>query len=282
MLIICLDYDRFRRKNPFQRAKWAESLEGKKMDIALILPIVLLAFVCELVDSSLGMGYGTTLTPVLLAIGYDPLEIVPAVLLSEFVTGVLAGVLHHEFGNVNLRPGSQDFKVMVVLSVLSMVGALLAVEIAVSLPKQAVKLYIGLVVLVMGLVILRNRKQEMSFSWRRIAGLGFIAAFNKGISGGGYGPVVTGGQVLSGICGRAAIGITSLAEGITSLTGVIVYLSSGAPIPWHLAPSLLLGAVLSVPIAAYVVSRAPTGRLTVLIGGLSTALGGYTLLRLVV
>lgn len=30
------------------------------MEFELIVPIILLAFVCELVDSSLGMGYGTT------------------------------------------------------------------------------------------------------------------------------------------------------------------------------------------------------------------------------
>jgi hypothetical protein len=41
----------------------------------------------------------------------------------------------------------------------------------------------------------------------------------------------------------------------------------------------MLGAVLSVPIAAYVVSKLPTGRLALIIGGLSTALGSYTLVR---
>jgi len=44
--------------------------------------LILICFVCELMDSSLGMGYGTTLTPILLAIGYEPLQIVPTILLS--------------------------------------------------------------------------------------------------------------------------------------------------------------------------------------------------------
>ena len=39
------------------------------MSIELSVPVVLMAFICELVDSSLGMGYGTVLTPVLLAMG---------------------------------------------------------------------------------------------------------------------------------------------------------------------------------------------------------------------
>ncbi len=109
--------------------------------------------------------------------------------------------------------------------------------------------------------------------------LAFVCELVDSSLGMGYGPVVTGGQVLSGIRGRNAVGIASLAEGITSAVGVLIYLLSGAAVLWHLAPSLLLGAVLSAPIAAYVVSRVPPGRLTLVIGGASTVLGGYTLVR---
>ena len=247
-----------------------------------ILPILILAFICELVDSSLGMGYGTTLTPVLLLLGYQPAEIVPAVLLSEFITGTLAGVAHHEFGNVDLRPGTRDFKVALVLTGLSIVGVLLAVGIAVHAPNWLIKVYIGALVLVIGVTILINHRKEVPFSWQRIGGLGLLAAFNKGVSGGGYGPVVTGGQVLSGIRGRSAVGIASLAEGITSAVGVVAYLCSGQPIPWHLAPSLILGAIFSVPLSAYVVSRIPAGRMTLVIGGISTGLGLYTLIQVII
>ncbi|MEA3374864.1 MAG: sulfite exporter TauE/SafE family protein [Chloroflexota bacterium] len=245
------------------------------------VPIAVLAFACELVDSSLGMGYGTTLTPLLLLLGYTPVQVVPAVLMSECVTGILAGLAHQEFGNVDLRPHTRDFRVTLVLTGFSLVGVLLGVGIAVNIPSWAVKVYVGVLVLVIGLNTLRNHGREIPFSWRRIGGLGLVAAFNKGISGGGYGPVVTGGQVLSGIEGRSAVAIASLAEGITSAVGVVAYLCSGAPVPWDLAPSLLLGATLSVPISAYVVSRLPARRLTLLIGGLSTSLGAYTLARLV-
>ncbi len=252
------------------------------MDLHFLLPIVLLAFVCEFVDSTLGMGYGTTLTPLLLILGYAPVEIVPAVLFSECVTGFAAGILHHEFGNVDFRPGRRDFKIMLLMSALSVLGVLAAVYLAVQLPALVIKVYIGLLVLVIGLFILKNHRRELTFSWRRIGGLGFLAAFNKGISGGGYGPVVTGGQVLSGIRGQAAVGIASLAEGVTSLVGWIAYLASGAPFPWTLAPSLLLGAVLSVPLAAFAVSRFSTQRLTLAIGGITTVLGSYTLFQLIV
>ena len=252
------------------------------MNLVEIIPVVLLAFVCELVDLSLGMGYGTTLTPILLALGYEPIVIVPAVLLSESVTGVLAGLFHHEFGNVDLRFSSHHFKIMLTLTGFSIVGVILATFLAVNLPSWVVKLYIGILVLSLGLFILFNRKKEHPFSWWRIAGFGWLAAFNKGISGGGYGPVVTVGQVLSGVRGRNAVGITSLAEGITSIVGVGIYYLSGASISWHLATPLILGAVISVPLSAYIVSRLPSGKLTTIIGGISTALGGYTLVKLLI
>lgn len=243
-----------------------------------LFPLVLvLSFGCELIDSSLGMGYGTTLTPILLLLGFSPTEIVPAVLFSEFVTGILAGFLHHEFGNVDFRPKSRDFKVMAVMSLLSVVGVLIAVFVAVNVTTIVIKVYVGILVLVLGLVILGNRNREFRFSWTRVGGLGLVAAFNKGMSGGGYGPVVTGGQVLAGVDGRAAIGIASLAEGITSLVGVIAYLASGAPFPWLLAPSLLLGSVISTPVSAYVVSKFTPRRLVTVIGAVTTVLGGYTL-----
>jgi len=249
------------------------------MELELIVPIILLAFVCELVDSSLGMGYGTTLTPMLLVVRYDPIVVVPAGLFSEFLTGISAGFFHHEFGNVDLRPGSEASKITAVLTALGIVGVVLAVVIAVNLPAYIVKLYIGLLVLSMGIFILLNKDRQTAFSWRRISGVGLLAAFNKGISGGGYGPVVTSGQVLSGIRGRTPVAIASMSEGVTSIVGVGIYLASGTPFPWQLAPSLVIGALLSVPLSAYFVSRIPAGRLTLIIGGFTTMVGGYTLLR---
>ena len=250
------------------------------MQIQTMIPIILLAFTCELVDSTLGMGYGTTLTPIMLALGFEPLQIVPAVLCSEAISGILAGLFHHEFGNVNLRPGSQDFKVVLLLIGCSVVGVLIATVLAINLPSWVVKLYIGLLVLSLGIYILTNHREEYSFSWERIGGLGILAAFNKGISGGGYGPVVTAGQVLSGVRGRNAVGITSLAEGVTSIIGFTIFFISGVQLDFNLVIALAVGAVVSVPLSAYLVSRLPAGKLTMVIGGFSTCLGGYTLVRL--
>lgn len=245
-------------------------------------PVILLALSCEYVDSTLGMGYGTTLTPILLLAGFAPVQIVPSILLSEFVTGILAGVLHHEFGNVDFKPGSKPFRVVLVLSACSVVGTILAVMIAVNIPAWALKAYIGVLVLAIGIGILLTIGKTFAFSWKKVVGLGLLAALNKGLSGGGYGPLVTGGQVLSGVNEKEAIGITSLAEGMACLVGVIAYLATdGGSVDWSLAPMLVLGAVLSVPLSALTVNKLPMKRMRWAIGGAVTVLGAFTLVKLV-
>ena len=64
--------------------------------------VIILAFLCEYIDSSLGMGYGTTLAPLLLILGYNPLQVVPAILFSELISGLSAAFFHHRFKNSNL------------------------------------------------------------------------------------------------------------------------------------------------------------------------------------
>ncbi|MCD6515882.1 MAG: sulfite exporter TauE/SafE family protein [Candidatus Aminicenantes bacterium] len=243
--------------------------------------IIVLAFVCEYIDSSLGMGYGTTLTPILLIMGYNPLQIVPAVLLSELITGVSAAFFHHRFKNANFKIGTVDTKTVMVLAGCSIVGTIVAVFAALALPKFYIKLYIGILVFTMGLLILINLNRTFKFSWLKISSLGMLAAFNKGISGGGYGPLVTSGQILSGVNSKNAIGITSLSEGLTCLVGVITYLIfTNHTIGWQLAPSLVLGAILSVPFAAYTVKKVKNMRLKLIVGIATLVLGLVTLGKL--
>lgn len=249
------------------------------LGIQIFLVMIILAFFCELLDSTLGMGYGTTLTPVLMLFGFAPLAIIPCVLLSELITGITAGVAHHKAGNVNFNRGSIHLKVALVLAVCSIVGATIAVFVAINIPKSWLKTYIGGIVLGMGVIILLTLNKEYKFSWKKITGLGLIASFNKGMSGGGYGPVVTGGQILSGMNGNNAVGITSLAEGLTCIVGVIVFVVSPEIINWNLAPSLIIGALLSVPFSTFIVKKLPTKTLKIAIGALTLTLGSVTLIK---
>jgi uncharacterized membrane protein YfcA len=160
------------------------------------------------------------------------------------------------------------------------VGTVGAVFVAVNIPKFWLKLYIGCLVLSMGIVILVCLNKNFRFSWKKITLLGLIASFNKGMSGGGYGPVVTGGQVLSGVEGKSAVGITSLAEGLTCLVGVITYVVvSKNDLDWRLAPWVIIGAVLSVPLSAKSVKIISEKRLKLAISILTIVLGVLTIVK---
>lgn len=265
-----------------------------------ILILFIIAFASEFVDSSLGMGYGTTLTPLLLIMGYNPLVVIPAILTSELITGSFAAFMHHRAGNVQFDfrndqnhrlvkkmrllgyiPRSNASKIALVLAACSLIGAVTAVFVAINIPKTYLKVFIGVMVLSMGILILLKRKAKPNFSWKKIVGLGVLAAFNKGLSGGGYGPLVTSGQILSGVDTKSSVAITSLAESFTCLVGVCTFLLVGTKFDWNVTLPLLAGAVASVPLATIVVKRMKMKRFTLIVGTTTVILGLFTLYKVI-
>ncbi len=242
--------------------------------------IGVVAFVSEYLDSGLGMGYGTMLSSVLIIMGYNPLKVIPAILISQLVTDVAACVSHHKLRNVNFEFKSPDFRVASILGLISVLGVILSVVIALQVPKWLLTLYIGLLVFCMGILILVTVKKPVQFSWRKILVFSFLAAFNKGVSGGGYGPLVMGGQIISGVAPKNAIGITAFAEAVTCLMGFIIYLILGKSIDWKLTGLLIVCALGAVPVAALTVRNISSDRIKRYVGVLISLLGLLTLLKI--
>jgi hypothetical protein len=251
-------------------------------DLAHVLPrtailVFLVALGCEYLDSSLGMGYGTTLTPILLLAGFAPLDIVPAVLLSEALTGAAAGLLHQHDGNVNFLRDRRARHTALLLIVLSAAGAIAAAVLAVKISKETLTLFIATIIIAMGIIVLFTLNRPFRFRPGGIVAIGAVAAFNKGLSGGGYGPLVTAGQMVSGLPSKAAIAITSIAESFTCVIGLAAYLVLGREINWGLTIPLVGGALLSVPIATLTVRRLPEKGLRRIVGVVTIALGTLAL-----
>lgn len=241
--------------------------------------VTILAFVFQYTDASLGMGYGTSLTPLLLVVGFGLLEIVPALLLSQFVTGIVGGLFHHYFENVDLRVGSTDLKITGILTFFSIIGVAASGIAFVSVAEAYIEAYIGILVLSIGIVVLVTFGRTFVLTMRKIVFLGLFAAFNKGISGGGYGPIATGGQILSGVHSKSAIGIGAVAEGLTSAVGAVMFFLFIPGAQWGLVPWLLLGGLVSVPAAAFTVKKIHARNLRVMVGIAICALGVITLIQ---
>lgn len=245
-----------------------------------VLAIFLAAMSCEFVDSALGMGYGTTLTPVLLLAGFEPQEIVPAILFSECLSGMLASLMHHRDGNVDLLRDRNARRTALLLGLLSIGGAVAATAVALSISKLWLTAIIGVIVLACGFAILATLRRQFRFRLGHLVVIGTVASFNKALSGGGYGPLVTSGQVVSGLPAKQAVGITSLAEGLTCFVGLTVYFIAAGGMQWALVIPLTTGALLSVPLATLTIRRLPEAAVRGAVGLTTCALGGLMFVKL--
>jgi hypothetical protein len=217
------------------------------------LVLVGAAFLTGYIDTCVGGGHGTILTPILILLGFPPAMVVPAILLSEIGIGVLSVILNHRAGNIRLARGEHHRQVLLVLAAGSLIGSVIAVTAAVKLPAQWVNLYIGLVIVAVGLLLLK-KPTFGEISMKRIMALGTIAAFNKSLSGGGYGPLLTSGQVLSGVGEKGAVSITPPARGLTGLIAVVLYFMAKNTLEISLALPLALGSLLALPVAVFTVA----------------------------
>lgn len=176
---------------------------------------------------------------------------------------------------------TRDMKTAIILSVCGIIGAIFAALVALNIPEVYVKIYIGSLVTICGIIVLL--KFKWTFKWWKIWLLGFISAFNKGMSGGGYGPLVTSGQIIADRNPREAVANTSLSEGIVSIAAVIVYIGSGILIiDWWLFLALLIGTIASIPFAVISVRKIDVKMLQPAVGGVTLLLGLFTLLQLFV
>jgi uncharacterized membrane protein YfcA len=242
------------------------------------------------------MGYGTTLSPILLIMGFLPLQVVPSVLLGQLIGGFAGGFFHHRLGNISLDfrqdeaikkrlhglgyiPRSLDSKVIFILAICGIVGALASVFFALNIPTIALETYIGIMVLGIGIAILIRRNRKSNLSWRGLIGIGLLSSFNKGASGGGYGPLVTGGQIISGREARSSVGSTTLAEALVCIVAFVSYVVLKGDIYWTLAAATSIGSIVAAPFAAMTVKRVNTGKLKFAIGIATSLLGALTIAK---
>lgn len=193
-----------------------------EINVGFFIVLFSCACVCGLVNSSLGMGYGTLLTPLLMLTGFEPEIAVPAVLLSQAFGSFFGAMAHHHLENVKFSRGSEDFKVAIIIGAAGVIVTVLGAWVALEMPRKLLKSYIGVIVLLVGVFVFLGLR--FRFSWRKIFMVGIIGSLNKVITGGGFGPMITGGQVLSGKEHKSAVGVTLLTELPICMCGFFTYL----------------------------------------------------------
>ncbi len=264
--------------------------------LLIMFHLLFIAFFCGLINSSMGMCYGTILSPTLLLIGYNPIVVVPSILFSEALSEVLAVSIHHHLGNVDFclksmdeRPGelgyidvfrrlSKDLKVALCIASLGMIATIIAALTAITIPRIILKTYIGILVIMMGVLLLLNKR--LKFSWNKMIILGVLSAFNKGLSGGGFGPIAVSGQIISGREYRRSIATTILSKALICIVGFLTYLLRFSHLKLDLILPLSVGAILGSIIGPHINRRIKfRGKGRLILGFLIIVLGSWTLLR---
>ncbi len=248
------------------------------MDVPTASLIFIFGFSCYYINSSFGMGYGTILSPLFLILGYDPLIIIPSILISQAIGGLSAAFFHRKFGNVKITLHSDDSKIASIIILAGIIAAILTVFIAVNIDIVYIKTYIGLLVLLMGIVLLSNK--IFVFTWKKIIGISILSAFNKSLSGGGFGPIVTSGQIISGKNTRNSIGITLLTEGPICICGFLTYALLNGFVEPIFPTILILGAVAATPFGAFGIKKFNENKTRKFLGILMIILGTATILRI--
>ena len=223
------------------------------MDLIVILGILVISMIMEIIDSSLGMMYGTILSPVLVGLGYPPLLVVPAILLSQALGGIGGTISHHKFKNANFNGMTRDTKIALAMVIPGLFVIVLGVFIAANLSKLYVSTYIGILVVVMSILVLSPIRYK--FSWWKHYFVGVLAAFNKSLSGGGFGPVTSTGGIIGGIESKVSIATTTFAEVAICLASFTIYAIYPNQLDYIFVGALCVGAVVGGFIGPYISSK---------------------------
>ena len=246
--------------------------------IELFVLLLIIAFICEYAAAALGMGYGTTLAPILIIMGYSPIILVPVILFSQFIAATVAAFFHHRFQNMDIMNQETEKTAFIIFAVMGVFGVIVATFANINLPDTIVASYIAIIVILMGVIMILNGNREIQYSKSRLAIIGVVAAFNKGISGGGYGPVTNSGQILSGIPPRAALAITALVEGVVCALGIVLYFLLLGPPQILETAAITIGALIAAPLSALTTAKLEQPIIKKIVAISTLGIGLFTLL----
>lgn len=253
-----------------------------------LIVIVAVGFVAQLIDGSLGMGYGVLSMSLLLATGLVPAVASATVHVAKIGTALASGAAHWRFGNV-------DGRIALWLGIPGAIGAYAGAVVLSNLTLSTARPYVSVVLLVLGAVIIarfihgrRNRTTATATErptrprwW--LAPLGLVGGFVDASGGGGWGPVTTSTLVASGqLPARTTIGTVNAAELAVALAASAGFLQSlgSAGLRWDVTAAMLLGGVAAAVPAAWLVRHVNERTLGLAVGALILLLSADSVLSL--
>ena len=240
--------------------------------------------IAQLIDGSLGMGFGLTSTTLLLALGTSAAVASAAVHVAEIGTTLASGASHWHKENVDLRILKQ-------LAIPGGFGAVLGATFLSNIDLSGGKIFISTLLLMLGFLLLyRNLfAAELQVNISEISNpnylkfLGFAGGFVDASGGGGWGPVVTPTLLATTKTEpRKVIGTVSAAEFIVAICASLGFLLNldQLNLNWSAVGGLALGGVIMAPLAAKFVSWLPRKQLGIFVAVAILVINGTYLLNM--
>jgi uncharacterized membrane protein YfcA len=239
-----------------------------------MLYYVLVGFVAQMIDGTLGMAYGVSASTLLLTRGIAPATVSATVHAAEVFTTGVSAVAHHYFANVDRRL----FWRLVIPGVL---GAIVGAYILSQIPGDRFKPIIAAYLLGMGvLIVIRVFRTVPPLSvTTHLTPLGFCGAFIDAIGGGGWGPVVASTLIARGNHARLTVGSVNAAEFFVTLAASVTFIVTMGITHWPIIMGLAGGGMVAAPLGAYTCKRIPHRPFMFLVGLLVIGLSLRTLIQ---
>lgn len=235
-----------------------------------LILVAIAGLAAQLVDGSLGMGYGLTSSTLLIFAGLTPAMASASVHLAEVGTTALSGIAHHQFGNV-------DWHVVRRIAIPGGIGAFLGATLLSSLSTEAARPLASSLLFLLGIYVLlrfllgkarvqRHGRPGVKF----LVPLGVLGGFIDATGGGGWGPVTTPTLLADGrLAPNRVIGTVGASEFVVALSASVGFFASlgGEGVKVEFVLALLAGGLIAAPIAAYMVRHLNPRLLGVIVGG---------------
>lgn len=259
--------------NHYAEFSWDSLMAGFNQEL---LVFFLIGIFAQLVDGTLGMGYGATSTSFLLAYGIPPAISSTGVHVAEMFTTGVSAISHHRFGNINKKL----VRHLLIPGVLgSVTGAYLLSDV---IDGDVIKPFIAVYMIALAIIIIRKAAQKkiVKKKTKRLSILASFGGFMDAVGGGGWGPIVTSTLLGRGRNPRYTIGSVNAAEFAVSFASGVTFMLFGGIEGWQVIIGLILGGVIAAPIAAILVNKIQRKPMMIAVGILIIILSLRTLSKL--
>ena len=230
--------------------------------------MLLVGFLAEIVAGSMGMGYGVICTTTLLFLNIPPHIVSASIHSAESFTTAAGSISHIKLKNVS----KSLVKKLAIPAVIGAVIGALSLTYLGEYYSKITKAVIAFYTLYLGIQILSNAfKPKQNKALKRktnLVRLGVIGGFIDSFAGGGWGPLVTGTLIKNAFTPRFAVGSSTVAKFILTLSAAITFFFTLGIQHWNIILGLLIGGIVTAPFSAMLTAKLPVKKMFLIIGTL--------------